>query len=58
MHGGYGVYGHTGIGGVQTLMIVPELKLVVVERTNTDVEYVDKGLGMELGLMILNSRIK
>ena len=58
MLGGYGVYGHTGLGGVQTLMIIPELKLVVVERTNTDVEFVDKELGMELGLMILNSRIK
>jgi CubicO group peptidase (beta-lactamase class C family) len=55
--GGYGVYGHTGLGGVQALMIIPELKLVIVERTNTDGSYVDKELGVELGLMIVNGRL-
>jgi CubicO group peptidase (beta-lactamase class C family) len=56
--GGYGVYGHTGLGGVQTLIIIPELKLVIVERTNTDAPYVDKELGVELGLMIVNGRLQ
>jgi CubicO group peptidase (beta-lactamase class C family) len=54
--GGYAAFGHTGLGGVQTLMVVPELKLVLVERTNTDEAYEDKELGLELGLMILNAR--
>jgi CubicO group peptidase (beta-lactamase class C family) len=57
MFGGYKIYGHTGLGGVQTLMVIPELKLVIVERTNTDAPYVDKELGLELGLMILNARL-
>jgi CubicO group peptidase (beta-lactamase class C family) len=57
LFGGYEIFGHTGLGGVQTLMIIPELKLVIVQRTNTDVPFVDKELGMELGLMILNSRL-
>lgn len=57
MIGGYEIYGHTGLGGVQALIIIPELKLVIVERTNTDVPYVDKELGMELGVMILNARL-
>ena len=55
--GGYDIYGHTGLGGVQSLMIIPELKLVIVQRTNTDAPYEDKELGMELGLMIIFSRI-
>jgi len=54
--GGYEIYGHTGLGGVQTLMIIPELKLVVVERTNTDEPFIDKELGLELGIMIMNAR--
>jgi CubicO group peptidase (beta-lactamase class C family) len=57
MIGGYEVFGHTGLGGVQALMIIPELKLVIVERTNTDVPYIDKELGAELGLMIANGRL-
>ena len=57
MVGGHEVFGHTGLGGVQALMIVPDLKLVLVERTNTDGYYEDKELGMELGMRIINARI-
>ena len=54
---GYPGYFHTGIG-VHALVIVPELKLVVVERFDTDGEWVDPGeVGMELGMMIINTRI-
>ncbi|MGD8307089.1 MAG: serine hydrolase [Ignavibacteria bacterium] len=56
MAGGYKIFGHTGLGGVQALIIIPELNLVIVERTNTDGAYEDKELGMELGLMIINAR--
>jgi CubicO group peptidase (beta-lactamase class C family) len=49
-------YGHTGFGGVQTLLIIPDLKIVIVERTDTDGSFEDKGLGMELGMMIINAR--
>jgi len=50
-------YFHTGIG-VHVLVIIPELKLVIVERFDTDGEWVDPGdVGMELGLMIINARI-
>jgi hypothetical protein len=37
-------------------MIIPDLKLVIVERTNTDGNFIDKELGMELGMMIINAR--
>jgi CubicO group peptidase (beta-lactamase class C family) len=53
--GGYKIFGHTGLGGVQTLMIIPGLKLVLVERTDTDGIYEDKELGNQLGLMIINA---
>ncbi|KPJ63462.1 hypothetical protein AMJ44_14445 [candidate division WOR-1 bacterium DG_54_3] len=54
---GYPGYYHTGIG-VHALVIVPELKLVVVERFDTDGDWVDPGdVGMELGMMIINARI-
>jgi CubicO group peptidase (beta-lactamase class C family) len=54
---GYPGYYHTGIG-VHALVIVPELKLVIVERLDTDGDWVDPGdVGMELGLMIINARI-
>lgn len=56
MIGGHRIFGHTGLGGVQALMIIPDLKLVIVERTNTDGPFEDKGLGMELGMMIINAR--
>ena len=37
----------TGLGGVQAFMIVPDLKLVIIERTDTDGDFEDKGTGME-----------
>jgi CubicO group peptidase (beta-lactamase class C family) len=55
--GGYEIFGHTGLGGVQALMVIPELKLVIVERTNTDEPYDDLEKGLELGIMIMNSRL-
>ncbi len=54
---GYRVIYHTGLGGVQALVIIPELNLVIVERTDTDGDYEDKELGMELGMMIVNAKI-
>jgi CubicO group peptidase (beta-lactamase class C family) len=56
MTGGHKVFGHTGLGGVQALMIIPDLKLVIVERTDTDGYFEDKETGMELGMMIINAR--
>ncbi|MGB5849258.1 MAG: serine hydrolase [Ignavibacteriaceae bacterium] len=56
MIGGHRIIGHTGLGGVQALMIIPDLKLVIVERTDTDGYFEDKELGMELGMMIINAR--
>ena len=54
---GYPGYFHTGLG-VHALVIVPGLKLVIVERVDTDVDWVDIGdVGMELGMMIINARI-
>jgi CubicO group peptidase (beta-lactamase class C family) len=54
---GYPWYFHTGIG-VHVLAIVPELKLVLVERFDTDGDWVDPGdVGIELGMMIINARI-
>ena len=50
-------YFHTGVG-VHALIVVPELKLVLVERYDTDTDWTDPGeVGMQLGLMIVNSRI-
>jgi len=57
MIGDHRIYGHTGLGGVQTLLIIQDLKLVIVERTDTDGPFEDKGLGMELGMMIINARL-
>jgi len=48
--------GITGLGGVQVLMIIPDLNLVIVERTDTDRYFEDKETGMELELMIINAR--
>lgn len=48
---------HTGLG-VHIVVVLPELKLVIVERYDTDGEWTDPGdAGMELGLMIINSRL-
>ncbi len=54
---GYRVIYHTGLGGVQAMVIIPDLNLVIVERTNTDGYYEDKELGMELGMMIVNAKL-
>jgi CubicO group peptidase (beta-lactamase class C family) len=54
--GATGFY-HTGVG-VHLLMILPDLKLVVVQRYDTDGVWVDPGnAGMELGLKVINARI-
>lgn len=57
MIGGYRIFGHTGLGGVQALIIIPDLKLVIVERTDTDGPFEDKDMGVELGMMIINARL-
>ena len=50
-------YYHTGIG-VHVVIILPELKLVLVERYDTDSTWTDPGdAGIQLGLMIINSRL-
>ena len=57
MFGGNRIFFHTGLGGVQALIVIPDLKLVIVQRTNTDGNFVDKELGMEMGMMIVNSKL-
>jgi CubicO group peptidase (beta-lactamase class C family) len=57
LFGGYRIIYHTGLGGVQALVIIPDLDLVIVQRTDTDGYYEDKELGMELGMMILNAKM-
>jgi CubicO group peptidase (beta-lactamase class C family) len=48
---------HTGIG-VHIVIVLPELKLVIVQRYDTDGEWTDPGeAGLELGLMIINSKL-
>lgn len=50
-------YYHTGVG-VHIVLILPEQKLVIVQRYDTDGVWVDPGnAGMELGLMVINARI-
>jgi hypothetical protein len=54
---GYPGYFHTG-AGVHALVIIPELKLVLVERYDTDQDWEDPGdAGFDLGIMILDARI-
>ena len=54
---GYPGYYHTGAGG-HALVIIPELKLIFVERFDTDNGWGDGGdAGLELGMMILDARI-
>ena len=54
--GASGFY-HTGVG-VHIVIILPELKLVLVERYDTDGAWTDPGdAGMELGLMIINAKL-
>jgi len=55
--GASGFY-HTGVG-VHIVIIIPALKLVLVERYDTDGTWTDPGdAGLQLGLMIINSRIQ
>ena len=49
-------YYHTGIG-VHAVIILPELKLVIVQRYDTEGVWTDPGdAGMDLGLMIIDAR--
>lgn len=56
MVGSSGYY-HTGIG-VQAVIILPELKLVLVELMDTDApSWADPGeVGMQIGLEIIKAR--
>ncbi len=50
-------YFHTGVG-VHIVIILPDLKLVMVQRYDTDGDWVDPGdAGIQLGLMVLNARL-
>ena len=50
-------YYHTGVG-IHILIVVPDLKLVLVQRYDTDGDWEDPGdIGMQMGLMIVNARI-
>jgi CubicO group peptidase (beta-lactamase class C family) len=54
---GYSGYYHTGIG-VHALIIIPDLKLVIVERYDTDGSWTDPGgIGIEIGKMIIEARL-
>jgi CubicO group peptidase (beta-lactamase class C family) len=54
---GYPFYYHTGVG-VHAMVIIPDLKLVIVERYDTDGNWTDPGeVGMVLGVMIINARM-
>ena len=46
----------TRLSSVQALMIIPNLKLVIVERTHADGYFEDNETGLELGMMIINAR--
>jgi len=53
---GYGYMWKVILNGSILSPIIPDLKLVIVERTDTDGYFEDKELGMELGMMIINAR--
>jgi len=54
---GYTGFYHTGVG-IHALIIIPELKLVIVERYNTDGYYQNPGeYGLEIGMAIINAKI-
>jgi CubicO group peptidase (beta-lactamase class C family) len=54
---GYPGFYHTGVG-IQVLVIIPELKLVIVELYDTDNLDEDPGdAGFQLGLMIIDARL-
>jgi hypothetical protein len=53
---GYSGYYHTGVG-VHAMIIIPELKLVMVQRYDTDGEWTDPGeVGLEIGVQLINAR--
>jgi CubicO group peptidase (beta-lactamase class C family) len=53
---GYSGYYHTGVG-VHALIIIPDLKLVIVQRYDTDGEWTDPGeIGLQIGVQIINAR--
>jgi len=54
---GYPGYYHTGAGG-HVLVIIPDLKLVIVERYDTDQNWDEPGAaGFELTMLILDARL-
>ena len=54
---GYPGYYHTGVGG-HVLVVIPDLKLVIVERYNTDQNWDEPGAdGFELTMLILDARL-
>ena len=54
---GYPGYYHTGAGG-HVLVIIPDLKLVIVERYDTDQNWdVPGAAGFELAMLILDARL-
>ena len=54
---GYSGYYHTGAGG-HVLVIIPDLKLVIVERYETDQTWDEPGAaGFELTMLILDARL-
>ena len=54
---GYPGFYHTGVA-IQALVVIPELKLVIVELFDTDPMAEDPGNGgFELGMMILDARL-
>jgi CubicO group peptidase (beta-lactamase class C family) len=55
--GGHKIFGHTGLAGEQSLMIIPELKLVIVQRTDTDKQYTSTDNGFELAMRIVNAKL-
>lgn len=54
---GYTGFYHTGVG-IHALIVIPELKLVIVERYDTDGYYTNPGeKGLEIGMAIINAKI-
>ena len=54
---GYTGFFHTGVG-IHALIVIPELKLVIVERYDTDGYYTDPGeIGLEIGMAIINAKM-
>jgi CubicO group peptidase (beta-lactamase class C family) len=54
---GYPGYYHTGAGG-HVLVIIPDLKLVIVERYDTQLDWdVPGAAGFELAMLILDARL-